>query len=212
MSKCVKQGWVLFSCRHFAENICGQKMKEMVEWLELLSAILWQIDGCVDWVCVSVQDTRVVTAQSVLLPSNAPLPAHLPIITDTSKLSLFTYLNLIFLFTFHNCLRYLTGDILKLPLLLLQKFPIVICSSGDVLWEGSSDEAIIVHCRMIVNFFLSMIEFKFKKNKTMWLGKPSFKKKWNFMKKFHKMVTPPPRTAFMKSLFFLLFRALTFLI
>ena len=33
------------------------------------------------------------------------------------------------------------------------------------------------------------------------LGKPSFKKKRNFMKKFHKTVTPPPRTAFMKSLF-----------
>ena len=27
------------------------------------------------------------------------------------------------------------------------------------------------------------------------------RKKRNFMKKFHKMVTPPPRTAFMKSLF-----------
>ena len=33
------------------------------------------------------------------------------------------------------------------------------------------------------------------------LGKPSFKKYRNFMKYFHKMVTPPPRTAFMKSLF-----------
>ena len=32
------------------------------------------------------------------------------------------------------------------------------------------------------------------------LGKPSRKKKRNFMKKFHKTVTPP-RTAFMKSLF-----------
>ena len=33
------------------------------------------------------------------------------------------------------------------------------------------------------------------------LGKPSFKKKRNFMKKFHKTVTPLSRTAFMKSLF-----------
>ena len=34
------------------------------------------------------------------------------------------------------------------------------------------------------------------------LGKPSFKKKQNFMKKFHKTLTPPPPlTAFMKPLF-----------
>ena len=34
---------------------------------------------------------------------------------------------------------------------------------------------------------------------TAHLGKPPFKKKWNFITSFHKMVTP--RTAFMKSLF-----------
>ena len=33
------------------------------------------------------------------------------------------------------------------------------------------------------------------------LGKHSFKKIRNFMKTFHKTATPPPRTAFMKSLF-----------
>ena len=33
------------------------------------------------------------------------------------------------------------------------------------------------------------------------LGKPSFKKNRNFMKNFHKMVTPPPRIVFVKSLF-----------
>ena len=31
-----------------------------------------------------------------------------------------------------------------------------------------------------------------------YLGGPSFKKYRNFMKYFHKTVTPPPRTAFMK--------------
>ena len=39
------------------------------------------------------------------------------------------------------------------------------------------------------------------KKKVSRLGKTSFKKKRNFMKKFQKTVTPPPRTAFMKSLF-----------
>ena len=33
------------------------------------------------------------------------------------------------------------------------------------------------------------------------LGKPSFKKYRNFMKNFHKMVAPPPRVVFVKSLF-----------
>ena len=42
---------------------------------------------------------------------------------------------------------------------------------------------------------------KMLQQKSCRLGKPSFKKYRNFMKYFHKTVTPPPRTAFMKSLF-----------
>ena len=60
-----------------------------------------------------------------------------------------------------------------------------------------------VHGKLkLLCFTLHLNLFVFETVKTsISLGKPSFKKKIYFAKKFHKTVTPPPRRGFMKAFF-----------
>ena len=54
-------------------------------------------------------------------------------------------------------------------------------------------------CLDHINLLYSIIQWEMQQGIVSHWGKPSFKKYRNFMKNFHKTVTRPPRTTFMKS-------------